>query len=227
MAGILTALLGRGSTGLGQHIDVSMQESISIMQYDALPTYVTKGVLIKRAGHGQGSSGKRYRRIWDCKHGLVRFQLVSQSSEREWPALVDWIDSCDMARELKDERWLDVEERNAHLLELEAIVAEFFQTRDARVLMEEGQGRGIMIMAFNSVAELVEDRQLLEEQFFREVEYGNESLVDIGPPYRFWGTPTEHWRPAPALGEHNTEVYHDELGLTGEEMVRLSQSGVI
>ena len=226
-AGILTALLGRGATGTGRHVDVSMQESISLMQYDALPTYVTRGVLIKRAGHGQGSSGKRYRRIWECREGLVRFQLISQSSEREWPLLVKWLDSYGMAGGLKEERWKEAGEREAHLPELEEAVGAFFLTLEARRLMEEGQGRGIMIMAFNSVGDLVRDRQLAEEGFFREVEYGGETLTEVGPPYRFWGTPVEERLPAPALGAHNREVYVDELGLTEVELMRLKESGVV
>ena len=87
------ALAQRDATGAGQTVDVSLQEGIALMQYDAMPMYVGRQTLIKRAGHGQGSSGKRYRRIWTCKSGLVRFQLVSQSSEREWPLLLDWLES--------------------------------------------------------------------------------------------------------------------------------------
>ena len=113
-AGILTAVIGRDAGGEGRHVDVSIQESMSIMQYDALPTYITRGVLIKRAGHGQGSSGKRYRRIWDTKKGLVRFQLVSQTSDREWPLLLDWMAESGAGGELRDERWNDPEERTAH-----------------------------------------------------------------------------------------------------------------
>ena len=92
-AGVLMALAQRDATGAGQTVDVSLQEGIALMQYDAMPMYVGRQTLIKRAGHGQGSSGKRYRRIWTCKSGLVRFQLVSQSSEREWPLLLDWLES--------------------------------------------------------------------------------------------------------------------------------------
>ena len=89
-AGILLALARRDATGAGGFVDASLQEGIALMQYDVMPMYVTHKTLIKRAGHGQGSSGKRYRRIWECNHGLVRFQLLSQSSDREWPLLLDW-----------------------------------------------------------------------------------------------------------------------------------------
>ena len=60
-AGILLALARRDATGAGLFVDVSLQEGIALMQYDAMPMYVTQQTVIKRAGHGQGSSGKRCR----------------------------------------------------------------------------------------------------------------------------------------------------------------------
>ena len=225
--GILTAVLGRDAGGEGRHVDVSIQESMSIMQYDALPTYITRGVLIKRAGHGQGSSGKRYRRIWDTKKGLVRFQLVSQTSDREWPLLLDWMAESGAGGELRDERWNDSEERTAHLLEIEAVIDPWFRGIEARTLMHQGQDRGVMIMAFNTVGDLLDDPQLVDGGFLRDIDYGGEALTDVGPPYRFSETPAEVAGSVPELGEHNREVYLGVLGLSDRELSRLEQAGVV
>ena len=186
-AGILLALARRDATGAGSFVDVSLQEGIALMQYDAMPMYVTQQTIIKRAGHGQGSSGKRYRRIWECNPGLVRFQLISQSSNREWPLLLDWLGSHGHGSELQDERWSDPQARMAGLLELEPVFDRFFRTMDSRTLMHEAQDRGIMLMAFNSVGELTSDPQLADEGFFRTVRHSGATLADAGPPYRFAG----------------------------------------
>ncbi len=208
-AGVLMALAQRFATGAGQTVDVSLQEGIALMQYDAMPMYVGKQTLIKRAGHGQGSSGKRYKRIWTCKSGLVRFQLVSQSSEREWPLLLDWLESHGQGAGLRDERWASNEARMEGLLALEEAFDRFFRMMDSRTLMHEAQDRGIMLMAFNNVAELTSDPQLAGEGFFRKVENDGAMLPDAGPPYRFAGGLAEG-KAAPALGEHNREIF-DEL----------------
>ncbi|MCY4449933.1 MAG: CoA transferase [Chloroflexi bacterium] len=213
-AGILLALARRDATGEGGFVDVSLQEGIALMQYDVMPMYVTHKTLIKRAGHGQGSSGKRYRRIWECNPGLVRFQLLSQSSDREWPLLLDWLESHGHSEGLRDERWLDPAARTAGLAELEPLLDRFFRTMDARTLMHEAQDRGIMLMAFNSVGELTTDPQLADEGFFRKIAlpvpsfprkrestpHDGTTLTDAGPPYRFAGGLREG-APAPALGE--------------------------
>ena len=214
-AGVLMALLQRNATGAGQIVDVSLQEGIALMQYDAMPMYVGRQTLIKRAGHGQGSSGKRYRRIWTCRSGLVRFQLVSQSSEREWPLLLDWLESHGQGAGLRDERWESNEARMAGLLELEEAFDCFFRTMDSRALMREAQDRGIMLMAFNNVGELTSDAQLAGEGFFRKVESAGAMLTDAGPPYRFAGGLAEV-KAAPALGEHNREILDEVRQQTRE-----------
>ena len=200
VGGILLALARRDTTGEGSFVDVSLQEGIALMQYDVMPMYVTHKTLIKRAGHGQGSSGKRYRRIWECNPGLVRFQLLSQSSDREWPLLLDWLESHGHGEGLRDERWLDPAARTAGLAELEPVFDRFFRTMDARTLMHEAQDRGIMLMAFNSVGELTTDPQLAGEGFFRTIAHDGATLTDAGPPYRF-ASGLREGAPAPALGE--------------------------
>ena len=228
-AGILLALARRDATGDGGFVDVSLQEGIALMQYDVMPMYVTHKTLIKRAGHGQGSSGKRYRRIWECNPGLVRFQLLSQSSDREWPLLLDWLASHGHGEELQDERWRDPAARTAGLAELEPVLDRFFHTMDARTLMHEAQDRGIMLMAFNSVGELTTDPQLADEGFFRTLArpspsfprrresspHDGTTLTDAGPPYRFAGGLREG-ASAHALGEGWNGEGSDSLSLQGE-----------
>ena len=47
-------------------------------------------------------------------------------------------------------------------------------------------------------------------------------------PTRFasW-TGSVHARPAPTLGQHNTEVLGDELGIDADELAELAREGVI
>ncbi|HEX9517012.1 MAG TPA: CoA transferase, partial [Streptosporangiaceae bacterium] len=48
----------------------------------------------------------------------------------------------------------------------------------------------------------------------------------IPPPTRFSATPTSVRRPAPLPGQHTTEILA-EAGLTGAEIDRLAQAGVL
>ena len=218
-AGILLALARRDATGEGGFVDVSLQEGIALMQYDVMPMYVTHKTLIKRAGHGQGSSGKRYRRIWECNPGLVRFQLLSQSSEREWPLLLDWLESHGHGDGLRDDRWLDPAARTAGLAELEPVLDRFFRTMDARTLMHEAQDRGIMLMAFNSVGELTTDPQLADEGFFRTIPLRTPSSPPSSPSFPHSSQSLPHSSPSspllsPSFPRKRESIPHDSATLT-------------
>ena len=52
-------------------------------------------------------------------------------------------------------------------------------------------------------------------------------LLVPGVPIKFSETPASIQSPAPALGEHNAEVFGGELGLGSEELERLKADGVI
>ena len=227
--GTVMALMARDATGRGQHVDTAMHDSVAMVQYDAMPRYALTGEAIRRVGPGQGVGGRRLRRIWPCKDGHVRFQLLGTTAIPEWPPLVDWLDEYGMAADLGDQRWREMEARQEHLAYIEEVVARFFETRTRHQLMVEGQAHGIMVMAFNSVKDLPEDEQLVHGDYFATIEQPGlgDTLVDTGAPYRLSETPWRIRRPAPRLGESSTELFVDELGLSAQEMKDLRESGVV
>jgi crotonobetainyl-CoA:carnitine CoA-transferase CaiB-like acyl-CoA transferase len=52
-------------------------------------------------------------------------------------------------------------------------------------------------------------------------------LPMVASPMRFSGTPLEHKRPPPLLGEHTEEVLRELLGKGAGELARLRASGAI
>ena len=227
--GTLMALVGRDASGQGQHVDAAMHDSIAMVQYDAMPRHAATGQAIRRAGPGQGVGGRRNTRIWPCEDGHVRFQLLGATAIPEWPRLLDWLDEHGMAEDLRDPRWVEMEARQQELAHVEAVVDRFFRPRTRLHLMEEGQSRGIMVMACNTVEDLPSDPQLLHGDYFASVECPQmgEALTDAGAPYRLSETPWRIRRPPPRLGESNRELFGGELGLSQEEIEELHQKGAV
>ena len=65
-------------------------------------------------------------------------------------------------------------------------------------------------------------------EYFVEVDHPLAGKAEYpGPPYKWSETTAAIRRPAPCLGEHNVEVYCDELGLTKDELVALRGAGVV
>lgn len=224
--GTLMALYHRDLTGQGQHVDVSMQETMAIINYDGTPRWSLEKKAVKRAGPGQGSGGQKATRVWPCKDGQVRFQLVQSQAYAEWPRVVKWLEDYGVAEDLGSEDWAEPFHRMANLEHPEEVIKRFFMTRTARELQEEGQSRRIMVMAFNKVDGLFTDPQLVDEGFFQQVEHPalGETITYPGAPYRFSKTPWTIRNPAPSLGQDNQEIYEGELGLS---LTQLKATGVI
>ncbi|MNC98673.1 hypothetical protein D3C83_167130 [compost metagenome] len=50
---------------------------------------------------------------------------------------------------------------------------------------------------------------------------------EFGPVPRLSGTPGQITRTAPLVGQHNVEIYCDELGLSPQELTALAGAGII
>ena len=93
------------------------------------------------------------------------------------------------------------------------------------ILLAEGIPAGPLL----TIKELAEDPHFAgERNMFPYMEQPG-----VGPfrvtamPIKFSGTPTAIQRPAPALGEHNEEVYGEMLGLEPSDLAALKEKGII
>ncbi len=98
--------------------------------------------------------------------------------------------------------------------------------RGGNVLSSMVDATDAPITSVQTVADLLESEQLRARGYFQEAEHpvaGRRTYP--GPPFRMSEV---QWRAgrAPLLGEHNREVYCEELGLSGGELARLRAAGV-
>jgi len=73
------------------------------------------------------------------------------------------------------------------------------------------------------------DAHLVARDFFVTPEDcdPDEGLTYPGAPYKLEKTPWRLRRSAPRLGQHNAEIYCDELGLSLDELFEYQNMGVI
>jgi crotonobetainyl-CoA:carnitine CoA-transferase CaiB-like acyl-CoA transferase len=81
----------------------------------------------------------------------------------------------------------------------------------------------------NDAKSVVEDKGLKARNFFVDMEHPelNDIIKYPGPPYRFSETPWKLTKRAPLIGEHNKEVYEQELGFSTQELAVLRARNVI
>ena len=228
---IMAALVHRTVSGDGQYIDVSIHESCALTTESAIANYIYRGeVLQRRTGrhHAPGPSPRTQFRAKDGNYvcALVGGRLVP----RYITELADLLDTNGMAGDLRDPKYQDqavITANTAHIID--DLVAGFIASLPAEQVYHAAQERGFTWGAVRAPEQLLDDPHLHDRGFWKEVEHPEigRSVVYPGEAAIYNGSPWAISRRAPLIGEHNAEIFCDELGLSRGELSVLAESGVI
>ncbi len=247
-AGTMMALIHRDNAGEGQQVDVSMQEALSINQETAMQTYDMTGNLRTRTGHrGALPIDVPGIGVYNCSDGEV-FAYLGTPGGAPWTVMLDWMNREGKAEDLNEEPYIDVI-RNLNLRYLTGLVTEpeklperlkilahlyevfskFCASMSKWTLYEEGQKQRLMFGIVSTPEDLVNNPQLNAREWLQDVRHDDlgETVRYPGPPYRLSETPWAIRRRPPLPGEHNTDVYIDELGVPEAEVAKLREAAVI
>jgi crotonobetainyl-CoA:carnitine CoA-transferase CaiB-like acyl-CoA transferase len=205
---------------------------MSMTQLGATPMWDMKKANWPRKGVAIYRDTMCRREVWPCKDGYIMWQIdVAQRARRTY-AIVELMDSEGMAGELKDIKW---EEKDMHKITEEevsawaAVFSEFFLTHTKAELYREATKRDAWIFPVNTVEDLLKDSQLEARNYWTRIEHPEleESLIYPGAPMKFTEAVWKMGCRAPLIGEHNAEIYREELGFSAEDMAILKQGRVI
>jgi crotonobetainyl-CoA:carnitine CoA-transferase CaiB-like acyl-CoA transferase len=187
--------------------------------------------------------------VYPCKDGHV-FAFVVANFGAGWDVILDWMDSENMAGDLKNPEWDEVWEIITDFRALVALAGDpaqivamlgkfahihgllktFLAGKTKHQVYDEASERRVMMVPVQTAKDLVESPQLNALNFFHDVEHPElgMTLKYPGPPcYHISETPWRISRRAPFIGEHNLEVYEKELGMSREQIVTLKHAGAI
>ena len=213
----------------GQHIDISVQESVAMALENAVQFVELENTVRKRNGGQQRQAGTG---VFTCSDGMIYLMAGGVASNKFWNTSTEWLVEVGApgAAQLREPRWLD-----ANFLatdEAKRIFAGVFlpyaATRTKAQLYAEGQGRRIPICPVSTTADLLDNRQLAFRRFFEQTAhpYSGRTLTVPGAPYQFSASPWRLGRAAPRLGEHTADVLAP-LGFDQESLAVLLREGVI
>ena len=105
----------------------------------------------------------------------------------------------------------------------------FFETKTKEELLDAAIQWGIMMAPVNTVADVYEDPQLQARKIWKEVSAdGSDAVLRIpNAPVKMSLTPWKAGDRASRVGEHNRQLYGDELGFSDEEITMLLDAKVI
>ncbi len=217
----MCALFARDRDGVGQWIDLSMQEATIAAVEHVAGSYFGTGQIEPRRGTLHWS---RYFRVGKCRDGYVM-----HCSLGDWTSLVQWVAGDGKAQDLTGPEWEDVQFRAANAEHLFDVLDEWVKEYDREDLLERAQTLRLPYASVRNPEALLDDAQLLARGYFVEVEHPElgRTVRYPGAPYLFNGSPWRVRRRPPLVGEHSGEILRDELGLDTVEIAALFAEGII
>ena len=220
-AAILAALHYRARTGKGQYIDVSELETVIGFQPQGIMDYVMNGV-------EQGRMANRDQvmvphGVYPCR-GEDEWVSIAIADEEEWRRFCSTIGRPELAR---DPRFSPASARRRNEDELDALIADWTCQRTKFQAMETLQASGVGAVAAFTNADLFHDRHLAARGFFAWDEHPHQGRTRM--PARAWQmseTPLSLNRPAPMMGQHNSYVLGELLGVSEGEIKELESREV-
>ncbi|MDH1426860.1 CoA transferase [Comamonas aquatica] len=211
---ILSALLLRGKTGEGSHIDVSMLEAMG--EWMGYPLYYAYD-----GAPPPPRTGASHASIYPYGPfvaGDGRTVMLGLQNEREWKAFCDTV--LQQPEVATDARFDSNAQRNAHREALQALILQTFAALTAAQVVERLEAAGIANARVNDMADLWQHPQLQARQRWRTVGTPAGEAPALLPPgvnsafdYRM--------DPIPAVGQHNASILA-ELGWSAEQIAALA-----
>ena len=216
--GVLSALVSRAGSGLGQHVDISMQDAqVSLLNYMAT-MYFLSGEVPGRIGNGHFAHVPYG--TFPTSDGYV---IVAILTDGFWLRFLEVVE----APELDTETHRNRDQRFANKAAIDAVLAEKFRRRGTAEWIERLEAARIPCAPVNDFAAALNDPQLRSREMIVEVKHpGGERISMPGNPVKLSRTPTTAYTSPPLLGAHNDEVLQ-ALGLSAERIAALSAEGVI
>lgn len=217
---ILTGLVGRGKSGKGCHIDLSMMDvqasllALAAARLFALDEDVTRA--------GTEHPGRVPSAAFQCRDGDW---LHISGSDQHWQSLCDILGLEELAADetLKTNRGR-VEARERVMAAMRTAIAS-----EARgPLAERLRAGGVPAGEVNSVREILNDVHMLDRGMVGSFEHpAAGSFPALRTPIRFQGFDDPDIGCPPPLGGNTQEILSRELGLDSEDIAKLRQEGVI
>lgn len=230
--GAMLAHRERGESGLGQHVDCSIQEVSASRNTNNLSAYQFDGRKLSRSGNKVRFGVANVRVIWElsdgyCFHSMMTGKFGASANE----ALSNWMSEEGFENPMKDVDWESYDRASLPeetRLEWEGAIDEFFKSQSKQSIATEGYKRGIRATIAQTPEDILVDKHLTSRDFLKAVDVPENQSVDY--PNYFVRLNEGNYRLAqevPDIGEHNAEIYKALLDVSPEQLALYIKEGVL
>ncbi len=223
---ILTTLEHRTQTGEGQFIEVAQLEGLASTLGVLYMDYTINGV--DAVANGNNSDRFAPHEVYACIGHDAWCAIVCRDDD-DWRRLVVAMESPVWAQ---DAKWDTLEGRVANKEELDRRIGEWTAEMNPQQVFDRLHRHGVPAGMDQGPDKLVWDPHLRERGSVVTVQ--PPAPWDASPPLthpalsaRLSETPGQSDIPAPTSGQHSDDIYRNVIGLTEEEITRLTESGAL
>lgn len=221
--GTLAAVIQRGVTGRGQHVDVSMLGSLtSLVAAEPFDAFEMLGLPLR--------TGEYVPRLapFGTFQALDGWFALCAPADKFAHGVLAAIGRPELAA---DERFARRDARVHHATELHAMIADWAGALDVRAAVGRLEAQGVPVAEVRQPLEAVHDAGVRERGEVVALRHpsGETGVELFGPglPFVMSDAETSLDRPAPRLGQHNEVVLRDLLGYTAAQIDELKRSAVL
>jgi crotonobetainyl-CoA:carnitine CoA-transferase CaiB-like acyl-CoA transferase len=190
-AGALAAHVERHVSGVGQHVDISIQEVAFSRQFNSVLVWQFDRRKLARVGGALNYGLATVRCIWGladgwCFHTLMTGRFGAPANQ----ALSDWMDQCGADNPMRGVDWLTYNRSTLDPIiraTWESAIAAFFRTRSKQDIVAEGRKRGINATVIADTQDVLDDPHLLAREFWSESKFRAGAGECVRVPRRFVG----------------------------------------
>ena len=217
---ILAALEHQRNTGQGQHIDISLLDTIVHFGSNQIVSYFTSGKIPKRWGNAHPNLTP-YQSFKTSDGHLI----IACGNDGQFRKLCTAIGREDLA---KDPRFASMSDRNAHREALISELSAIFQKRSTADWLLDLADSDVPNGSINSYDKVFEHPQVIHRELkVNQIHANGGEVTTVRNPIRMSVTPIENRYAPPVRGEHTMEVLGDLLELSQQEVEKLQEQRVI
>jgi crotonobetainyl-CoA:carnitine CoA-transferase CaiB-like acyl-CoA transferase len=191
---VLAALVQRGVTGVGQHIDMALMDVATSIMANQSMNYLVSGKPPGMMGNAHPNLAPYA--VFDCADGWI---ILATGNDGQYRRLCGILGLVDMAEAVDFATNAD---RVANRVAMTSRITEATRRWSKADLLAACEAQGVPAGPINDLAEVFADPQVIA----RGMQIAPDGVPGVRSPMTFSGAELALERPAPKLGEHQDEV---------------------
>jgi crotonobetainyl-CoA:carnitine CoA-transferase CaiB-like acyl-CoA transferase len=217
---ITAAIAHRERTGVGQHIDLALLDTIVAFGANQVLNYWCSGDIPVR--HGNAHVNIVPYQVFRCAD---RDLILAVGNDGQFAAFCRAAGRAELA---EDPRFRTNPDRVRNRLVLVPMIESLMRSRASHDWITALTAEGVPCGLVHDMAEVFQDPQVGHRGLRVEIPHpAGVPCPTVASPMRFSATPIQYRTAPPVLGQHTGEVLEGLLGLSAEEIAGLAAEGVI